>query len=1082
MKKFTNVRMTKMKFRGSDANESVPPPPPSGNSSAAASAGNNIRADYYASRGGASGGGSSGGSGSARNNVNATNNPFDDDDDDNDCIPRRPQGDNNAANNNNLNSKNPSQQHYNNNPFDSPQNHRILTNNNNMHNPNPFDDDDSDDDHDDEVQDGSKKGGGERDAIDPLALFARKNISTTATKIARNANPFDDVEKVENVDIERRITQNPFDNDDHDDDDNSTGRGRKNGMMMSQSMPPSSHYRQRPQVGGGAMAPSSAGIGGTTSTNPFAEDDTADGVTPRGKLTTKSSNPFGDNDDDSEGGGNGVNTRSGGGGQQRRQSTPGGVLSSSSTRPSPPPPPPPRQRHTMNSNPFDDDSAIAATTEKEHTMKTTTMNEGLPPPLPPRALLSQVLQQQQQRLPTAAHERSTPPISSGTNPFGNDTPRSSAAATTTAPVSTPRTTASSFSASSGIRNTPFGKETPRPSTATPTATLSSNTTITQPIRPASATTPGLLPPSSTAKTRWATAITSIAGGIGAGGGDPSSLTRPLISAMDEESVAAAAAGGTSSNNNTAGLASWLRMNKKDDEGLDGGVVGNNQKTSTVPTNNGKSSSLSYSQQKSKKLKAKKKCRAYVTTPWPFDNYHEVQEQLYEELASRAASEYSAMDRGMARVGIGGGYNDDKRADRSSNKAQGGGDVHGGSNVKRKVGGHGGMYKTSNSTEPSKYYERPEELPSIKEAVNDLPLVDFEKKAQERAINIVSTWLFDAGLIDELLVNGATGPQQQQQRQQQPLHYAMKMRHSSSSGASIISEKTSEGQELGAHGFLVGMEVAEHKIDKETNKLRAMIQRDLSIINARLNDGVAASGLEVQELVNSVAAAKEDIGRLRELTTYISDGQTFASNRDEFLLAKYPYLRKAINARRNINRFFRELEFFSHIPSTCERLRDDLHGGEWTDEEWSTIRNVSMEHVELEVMLVEAEDSMKGGAHNFNDATVDNFLEAHVQNVWELGDEIRMRIISGVGSAFELSMNNPAGMVALVEAVEVYERAAETFEKKRSVDNANGNRLRFTNMRAAALEQLYQDFELRGVDMFRGIHEHVRIIDYVTGIV
>jgi hypothetical protein len=32
----------------------------------------------------------------------------------------------------------------------------------------------------------------------------------------------------------------------------------------------------------------------------------------------------------------------------------------------------------------------------------------------------------------------------------------------------------------------------------------------------------------------------------------------------------------------------------------------------------------------------------------------------------------------------------------------------------------------------------------------------------------------------------------------------------------------------------------------------------------------------------------------------------------------------------------------------------------------------------------------------------------------------------------LKINNPSGMVALVEAVEVYERAAETFEKKRNV--------------------------------------------------
>lgn len=525
------------------------------------------------------------------------------------------------------------------------------------------------------------------------------------------------------------------------------------------------------------------------------------------------------------------------------------------------------------------------------------------------------------------------------------------------------------------------------------------------------------------------------------------------------------------------------MNKKEDDGIAGRGSSSNPhggksgEPTTQPINdNNKNRTTTASPYKPKKLKAKKKCRAYVT-PWPFDSYHEVQEQLYEELASRAASEYSVLDRGGGGYLSGSGVKDEKKDDRRKIKTQGA--PGGGRTSNRWGGGSGGMVVGGRhgAAESSKYYERPEELPSIKEAVNDLALVDFEKKAEERAVNIVSTWLFDAGLIDEILVNGATGPQQQQQAQTQRTnsqshHYAMKMRQSSS-GASVMSEKTSEGQEIGAHGFLVGVEGAELKMDKETNKLRAMIQRDLSIINARLNDGVAASGLEVQELVNSVATAKDDIGRLRELTTYISDGQTFASNRDEFLLAKYPYLRKAINARRNINRFFRELEFFSHIPSTCERLRDDLHSGEWTDEEWSTIRNVSMEHVELEVMLVEAENTMKGGLHHFNDATVDTFLEAHVQNVWELGDEIRMRIISGIGSAFELSINNPAGMVALVEAVEVYERAAETFEKKRSSNDAGGNRLRFTNMRAAALEQLYQDFELRGVDMFRGVHEHVR---------
>ena len=42
------------------------------------------------------------------------------------------------------------------------------------------------------------------------------------------------------------------------------------------------------------------------------------------------------------------------------------------------------------------------------------------------------------------------------------------------------------------------------------------------------------------------------------------------------------------------------------------------------------------------------------------------------------------------------------------------------------------------------------------------------------------------------------------------------------------------------------------MDKEIEKLRAGAQRELGLINARLNDGVAASGAEVQELVSAVA--------------------------------------------------------------------------------------------------------------------------------------------------------------------------------------------------------------------------------------
>jgi hypothetical protein len=44
------------------------------------------------------------------------------------------------------------------------------------------------------------------------------------------------------------------------------------------------------------------------------------------------------------------------------------------------------------------------------------------------------------------------------------------------------------------------------------------------------------------------------------------------------------------------------------------------------------------------------------------------------------------------------------------------------------------------------------LPDIPTAVQGLPLAEFGIKAEDRAIGIVSTWIFDAGLIDELLLD------------------------------------------------------------------------------------------------------------------------------------------------------------------------------------------------------------------------------------------------------------------------------------------------------------------------------------------
>jgi hypothetical protein len=398
------------------------------------------------------------------------------------------------------------------------------------------------------------------------------------------------------------------------------------------------------------------------------------------------------------------------------------------------------------------------------------------------------------------------------------------------------------------------------------------------------------------------------------------------------------------------------------------------------------------------LKKKKKQIAQ----WPFDNYHEIQTRYYQVIDSNKEEEEA----------------------------------------------------------PTSFVTRPPDMPDIPNAVQNLPLREFESKAEERAIGIVSTWIFDAGLIDELLLDA-------------PMN------------------KEGGSYEGGTGG-------GAQKMDKEIVKLREQTERDLALINNRLNDGVAASGSEVQELVNAVEATKSDLMHLRQLMTYISNGGE-AEKRHEFLLTNYPKLKTAIHARRNLTRCFRELDFFGQIPSTCDSLREKLNTCEWTDYEWTTIRDVCRQHVELQIFLVEAETGMKarmeevrnieeeydhrgmkktGNSFRYaptedNHESVDMFLNEHVKNVWEVGDEIRLRVLSGIASALDLSQQDPVGMVALVEAVEVYETAADEFRRvhggvdptKSVTKSSNKHRNHITDMRSAALQQIADDFQTRAIEVF-----------------
>lgn len=428
-------------------------------------------------------------------------------------------------------------------------------------------------------------------------------------------------------------------------------------------------------------------------------------------------------------------------------------------------------------------------------------------------------------------------------------------------------------------------------------------------------------------------------------------------------------------------------------------------------------------------KQRRKARKKIPTAqrWPFDDYHEDQTKYYESLPPQAPSDSDESDDSM--------------------------------DVKKQL--MDGSTKQSNAYHDrrgntSSFYERPAPLVPIPTAVR-ANLVDFEKIAEERAITIVSTWIFDCGLIDELI-------------------------HSGRRTSTVAAVSLQEGVEVTEKRVL---EVVQQRFEKEMSKVRLATQRDLTLINTRLNEGVAATGAEVRELVDAVQLAKTDIYRLRQLATYITPSVT-SDTENKYMLAPYPKLQKVTFARKNLTKCFREVDFFSQIPHTCERLREELHSGEYTATEWNTIRGVCMQHVELEICLVEAKaglellrvqeaEDKKLTRHMFrkdsrqeNLMALEKFLSIYVSEVWEIGEEIKLRVTAGMSNVFNLAVSNPSGMVALVESIEVYERSIEQYKEK----YGNEQTLAFTEIRSSALAELYDVFEKRGLYLFKDVHNSV----------
>lgn len=419
----------------------------------------------------------------------------------------------------------------------------------------------------------------------------------------------------------------------------------------------------------------------------------------------------------------------------------------------------------------------------------------------------------------------------------------------------------------------------------------------------------------------------------------------------------------------------------------------------------------------------------------------------------------------------------------------------------------------NSKDKIASFQRPPDPPNIAKALRGLPLLDFEKKAEERAVAMVSAWLFDNGLIDELLVHGGISKNIRERAGSSTTATTSAISSSrSTDSVSNLSVLSQEGFEV---GYVSGTPIeGPGKLDAMLARLVAGLQRRLASLNDELHRGVNATPAEYAEVLHAVefskystTTKKETKGssnsgsRLGELSTYISNANDLRQQKGNDTnipatntLAQYPQLQHINNARHNLKECFQQMDRFHQIPVTCDRLRDLLHVNY---NKAMTVRTVSKSHVDMEIMLIQIEAGLKQRAQHAakrakqqrrrraaGDDTaatlriqqqirkkydqVDNLLRGHVKNVWSLGDEIRRRIEATIGEAFDEAMDdstddkiNNKDLVALVDAINLYEIAPTYHEE------AHG--LHFTNMRSAALKKLHEHFEQYASQTFRKAH-------------
>ncbi|CAB9509689.1 Exocyst complex component [Seminavis robusta] len=156
-----------------------------------------------------------------------------------------------------------------------------------------------------------------------------------------------------------------------------------------------------------------------------------------------------------------------------------------------------------------------------------------------------------------------------------------------------------------------------------------------------------------------------------------------------------------------------------------------------------------------------------------------------------------------------------------------------------------------------------------------------------------------------------------------------------------------------------------------------------------------------------------------------------------------------------------------IPDISSNLKSQVDATEWSNDEWTALRDGCRQHAVLEIFLLEVGTALD--QQTSKDEVVAALLSKQIEIVKDLADEFRMKILSGFSCLVELATDAPKGRDALIETVTIGESlAAQVGLPEAEADP-------FGHIRADALDTLARVIAERISEKFRNATESVALL-------